>query len=115
MRSILGVAVLPDSRALLGRKPQQIVEKTIDRKSGRYSASKGQLMKTERDRASVENAGEPVAPLEETSTPMSLPPFVFVGQILNYRAEQSEALPAGLLAALTNGRHITAVWVSWVK
>src|ERR1051326_1355753 len=47
MRSIRGSATLPDSSALLGRKPQQTVANTIASKCGAKSWSKGQLINTD--------------------------------------------------------------------
>jgi hypothetical protein len=48
MRSIRGLATVPDSTALRGTKRQQTVAKMIASNSGAKSGSKGQLMKTDR-------------------------------------------------------------------
>src|SRR5215203_2344197 len=47
MRSIRGSATVPDSRALLGTKPQQTVAKSMASKSGAKALSNGQLIKTD--------------------------------------------------------------------
>ena len=48
-----GSATLPDSRVLLGMKPQHTVAKTIASKRGVNSLSKGQFMKTDLDESIV--------------------------------------------------------------
>jgi hypothetical protein len=47
IRVIRGSAVVPLSKALLGMKPQEIVAKTAQSKSGWYARSYGQFRKTE--------------------------------------------------------------------
>src|SRR5579875_3148107 len=56
-------ALSDSSRAQRGAKPQAAMAKHIARKSGRYSASKGQLMKTERRRGGLLAAGEGISVL----------------------------------------------------
>jgi hypothetical protein len=47
IRSNRDSATVPDSRALLGKKPQQVAEKTMASNNGANSSSKGQFMKTD--------------------------------------------------------------------
>src|ERR1700730_17032354 len=53
IRSKRGSATVPLSSALRGMKPQQTLANTIASKSGEYSSSKGQLIKTDLEGSSA--------------------------------------------------------------
>jgi len=89
MRSIRGWATVPDSSALRGMKPQQTVAKTIASNSGAKSASKGQLMKTDRSSGTADRVSPrvPSVCLERLSDPLEvvkpllLASLVFLGRV----------------------------------
>jgi len=88
IRSILATDTLPDSSALRGTKPQLTTVRSNASRSGSYSLSNGQLMKTDRRGSS---AGiPPRAVASDTSAPSAMVVFGFFVSLQQTHDESSE-------------------------